>query len=1721
MPGDNVLRKCIKEIISIHIYVLKRSLTEKTVITDSMMNDDRQLLEVLNDRKKSSHENTLELRNAGKSHKAVIQIDLENEEKAQMICRILAVDKEPSRSTAKRIYSVREHHLIIEIMSFDAKYLQKSIDNLFDMYYLAKKTIDEVTRYHLKVSNSITDAILGEEEEFDMFKGLKSKLEDEAKRLQATVSQYSENIAQQVRFGVNDTGSDASGQARLLSNSVTTRNSSVYFPDPFSSGNDSDAEHMNEQDPNCSTTMQETREQDLFSESRQRHNSNDSFESENSFNNLFSISGILNSGPKFSTITSDLESESLATSSQFQSASKEQISTVLHKLQGRALNYKNRYRRIIHMYNELVRENEKYRSVLATTQDKALDRIRTTRHECLTNTLRKIVNRQNIEGKEKKAEENKMKELQELMEKCHLSMEKKEERIRELLKENEKLKRNAGIFHDEQRISDLTVQQINIEWKNRVHRLEKEWSKHLSDSEEAGTLAIAKVKAEMHRALEEKDGELQIARARCKVLELSGAELQRQIDELKAAVDALENEKADMVKKLSEAKQQGVKAVQCEEEEKRRELKREMERKWIKEKEENERLFQEMIMKNDEQWSLRFKEQEEQMQLAIEEREMQKVAAVIEHDRKNENLGVQVEQLTAEKLHLKSVLDDMKEKHRQRMEELYISIETNKEIHQQEIHEIKLKEGEVKIALKEDLKAAMKSNKLLEDELRELRISKQKAVEEVENRNEELINELVMERQVTDHLKRQYENDINIIRTKMLTMKENYEKNLKENSTKEELIQRNTEMEALKQELIEFNQKLSSKEVEMKELYGDLKQKTEIIKSLESEKEILHDELASTRELSKIHQHLQQQLKVAQIERDETEKRYLEMEERVEKAVQELEVDRRVLRQEKQELEEKKLNNHQWIEEMNKNKVEEIKHKVQQAQERAQKTENNINEVAQLMVANEQLKNQLEDQQAQIKKLKEEKQSLVKKLEHLKEKAESELKEEDIDMILNERSLILKDVQLEESFVSDAKELSISKFDSLKKKDEILEELRNKLSLLENEKSSFLANIEVLEKNAQEIAKEKNNMMKEMDDIRGSRDNLKIKIKEMEINVRETSCKSEAEVEKLKKELRDQIDETINLRNAIVLAENEIKETSSKLDEMLIKNEELEAMNEKLRIEFFQKESVVNELQKKIKEQEAKENTDLESLKKSLNDERKRQLVLENELTETKENLNKIIVELQRRKNNEEFLEIELNKKRKENKQEQETRNQYALALKNANENLEKVQKQLDDLDLVRIEKDHFIAELSLAKDDYQRIIQQLEQENQQGTEEIKKKAEQKILRIKKQCETNEKAAQTELLLQIDEIRPQIAERDLQIEKQKLNISSLERILFDESKNKKIIDELQATIQMLSSEKDKKLDKCSEMEIQLNSMHATIKEATKQLESQSQQIISLQGELENLNAENMRLRGSAQTVEQLEEERKILLNEKENFGREVERLQLEIVTLQKIANEESAKVSAKIESERHRLLRDLQKEIKQLYHDLNERTQQLNEAKSKLQELSAKKARNSEIDDICHKSDGQSKSLRSNSDLTEQTDYEELCTLREQVMNYQKQLGNTKRTYEKEMTLICEKACCTEFIDMSLESVTNGSLSRGREDLNDNNLVFVEPTEAKYLRNVLYRYMNERETLGKESVTLARVIATVARFTHEQVNAVVAKEEQRNHGWVGDCGDDYFLLPGD
>uniref|UniRef100_A0A0M3INQ0 GRIP domain-containing protein n=1 Tax=Ascaris lumbricoides TaxID=6252 RepID=A0A0M3INQ0_ASCLU len=148
----------------------------------------------------------------------------------------------------------------------------------------------------------------------------------------------------------------------------------------------------------------------------------------------------------------------------------------------------------------------------------------------------------------------------------------------------------------------------------------------------------------------------------------------------------------------------------------------------------------------------------------------------------------------------------------------------------------------------------------------------------------------------------------------------------------------------------------------------------------------------------------------------------------------------------------------------------------------------------------------------------------------------------------------------------------------------------------------------------------------------------------------------------------------------------------------------------------------------------------------------------------------------------------------------------------------------------------------------------------------------------------------------------------------------------------------------------------------------------------------------------------------------------------------------------------------------------------------------------------------------------------EPMDVEELLTLRERVLQYGKEIADLKEAHRLELAAV-KKETSQAIRNNGLP--TNNNLINGTVTVDINNAQnhtsqnvkrqnscdlspnFAEPTEAEYLRNVLYRYMSERETLGKESVTLARVIATVAKFSREQVEAVVAKEEERNHSWYG------------
>ncbi|PIO59308.1 hypothetical protein TELCIR_19231 [Teladorsagia circumcincta] len=103
-------------------------------------------MEIDNGQSSSSEDDCKEQAEPSHRHSAVVKLDLDTEDIAQTVLRVLSVDKEPSRSNAVRAFSVEGRHLQIKITAVDRKSLQRSLANLLDMCDLAKSTIDLTTQ---------------------------------------------------------------------------------------------------------------------------------------------------------------------------------------------------------------------------------------------------------------------------------------------------------------------------------------------------------------------------------------------------------------------------------------------------------------------------------------------------------------------------------------------------------------------------------------------------------------------------------------------------------------------------------------------------------------------------------------------------------------------------------------------------------------------------------------------------------------------------------------------------------------------------------------------------------------------------------------------------------------------------------------------------------------------------------------------------------------------------------------------------------------------------------------------------------------------------------------------------------------------------------------------------------------------------------------------------------------------------------------------------------------------------------------------------------------------------------------------------------------------------------------------------------------------------------------------------------------------------------------
>uniref|UniRef100_A0A1I8B2X0 GRIP domain-containing protein n=1 Tax=Meloidogyne hapla TaxID=6305 RepID=A0A1I8B2X0_MELHA len=425
-----------------------------------------------------------------------------------------------------------------------------------------------------------------------MFKGLRSKIEDEANRLKSTVSQYGENIANQVRSSAN-----------------------AVPVDDFL---------------------------DQIGNKPSRRLSNASLESGNE--SLLNAQVVPNSIRSSTSPLNDLlasDTESNADFDQLDEMPRDKLNAIFQRFQARALNYKQKYKELSGIYREIENENEKYRNLLSATQEKAAQRIAKLKNDRseLQVKLKAIESGEKVD-----AEHEKIKKLQELLIKCKDEITSNRARITSLNDESEHLKKENSTLSSE---NSSNVQRVTAEWKGRFDRQEEEWNRRISEYEEETT------------------------------------QLKEKLATLEGAILTLEQEKADMVQKLSQAKQEGVKLVKESEE-----------RKY------NDTLASE-LKKRDEEWGARLKEMEEQMQLSVEENDMQRKTSNADHERVTSALRERIVELEKNNASILLNLRKQEEDLNTKTEEIsrLASAETSNNSHQeqQKIFEEKLEEEKKRI----------------------------------------------------------------------------------------------------------------------------------------------------------------------------------------------------------------------------------------------------------------------------------------------------------------------------------------------------------------------------------------------------------------------------------------------------------------------------------------------------------------------------------------------------------------------------------------------------------------------------------------------------------------------------------------------------------------------------------------------------------------------------------------------------------------------------------------------------------------------------------------------------------------------------------------------------------------------------------------------------------------------------------------------------------------
>uniref|UniRef100_A0A8R1IQA3 GRIP domain-containing protein n=1 Tax=Caenorhabditis japonica TaxID=281687 RepID=A0A8R1IQA3_CAEJA len=159
------------------------------------------------------------------------------------------------------------------------------------------------------------------------------------------------------------------------------------------------------------------------------------------------------------------------------------------------------------------------------------------------------------------------------------------------------------------------------------------------------------------------------------------------------------------------------------------------------------------------------------------------------------------------------------------------------------------------------------------------------------------------------------------------------------------------------------------------------------------------------------------------------------------------------------------------------------------------------------------------------------------------------------------------------------------------------------------------------------------------------------------------------------------------------------------------------------------------------------------------------------------------------------------------------------------------------------------------------------------------------------------------------------------------------------------------------------------------------------------------------------------------------------------------------------------------VVRELQKEVKQLYNELNEKNQQFDALQEEVTRL---------------KSTEQSVE-NGRLQIQKQQDEED----RRSEFSYKEEIASLKQKLDASLNEADDLRLQVSRNEKSGKSNGVKSAHSPSSDVHG----IADPAEAEYLRNVLYRYMTNRESLGKESV--------VSEFIFYMSNYILKSDRQK------------------